>query len=187
MAFPFERSSVEIRSAVSADLPSIAKLHAASWRAAYRGILSDEFLDGDLEADRLQSWMGVVDRLAPKDRLLIATHDLMGVLGFVSGWASREMGCEQEFDLYIDNLHVRPDMRGRKLGVALMHKLAQMSDSEERVKAYLWVLDGNEAARRFYHRLGGRACERRDIELGGVVVGETRIAWTDFRTLRVRP
>ena len=75
----------------SADLPSIAKLHAASWRAAYRGIFSDEFLDGDLEADRMQSWMGVVDRLAPKDRLLIATHDMMGALGFVSGWTSREM------------------------------------------------------------------------------------------------
>ena len=187
MALPSERSRVQIRSAVSADLSSIAKLHAASWRAAYRGIFSDAFLDGDLEADRMQRWMGVVDRLAPDDRLLIATHDMMGALGFVSGWSSREMGCEQEFDLYIDNLHVRPDMRGKKLGLALMQKLAQTSDSEKRVRAYLWVLDRNEAARRFYHRLGGRACERRDIELGGVVVSETRIAWADFRMATLSP
>jgi ribosomal protein S18 acetylase RimI-like enzyme len=187
MAFSSERSWVQIRSAVSSDLSSIAKLHTASWRVAYRGILSDAFLDGDLEADHMRRWMGVVDRLAPNDRLLIATHDTMGVLGFVSGWTSREMGCEQEFDLYIDNLHVRPDMRGRKLGLALMQELAETSDSEKRLKAYLWVLDGNEAARRFYHRLGGRARERRDTELGGVVVGKTRIAWADFRMLRVRP
>ena len=131
MAFPSERSWVQIRSAVSADLSSIAKLHAASWRVAYRRIFSDAFLDGDLEADRMRRWMGLVGRLTPNDRLLIATHDMMRAAGFVSGWTSREMGCEQEFDLYIENLHVRPDMRGRKLGLALMQKLAENVQFEQ--------------------------------------------------------
>jgi hypothetical protein len=67
-----------------------------------------------------------------------------------------------------------------------MQKLAETSNSNKHVKAYLWVLDGNDTARQFYHRLGGRPCDRRDMELGGVVVGETRIAWADFRTLRRR-
>jgi hypothetical protein len=52
--------------------------------------------------------------------------------------------------------------------------------ADVKVSAYLWVLDGNAPAHRFYHRLGGRDGEHRMIELGGRTVGETRIVWSDF-------
>jgi GNAT superfamily N-acetyltransferase len=37
---------VKVRQARDGDVPSIAEIHVRSWRAAYRGILSDELLDG---------------------------------------------------------------------------------------------------------------------------------------------
>src|SRR5262245_58531973 len=112
----------DIRDAGKEDLLSIARLHAASWKVAYRGILPDAFLDGDLENDRRQRWAGIADRMAPGDRLLIA---LLGAspAGFISGWTTAATGCDPGFDLHIDNLHVRPDLRGQRLGVALMREL----------------------------------------------------------------
>jgi hypothetical protein len=62
-----------------------------------------------------------------------------------------------------------------------MRSLAQMTVSDAKVRAYLWVLEGNEPARRFYRRLGARDCGRRIVTLGGAPVSETRLVWDDFR------
>jgi ribosomal protein S18 acetylase RimI-like enzyme len=168
-----------IRVATTADLPAIAEIHASSWRAAYRGILTDTFLDGDLLEDRRTRWSGIAERMTPQDNLLIAT-DGKDAAGFIAGWTSAALGCEDGYGLYIDNLHVRPELRGNKYGESLFRALAIDAAANAKTSAYLWLLDGNEPAHRFYHRLGGRDGEHRMIELGGRTVGETRIVWSDF-------
>jgi len=173
----------EIRDAFDSDLPAIARLHAASWKVAYRGILPDAFLDQDLEKNRARRWSGIFDRMAPRDRVLIATLE-NSAAGFISGWTTPATDCEPGFDLHVDNLHVRPDLRGQGLGVALMQNLSRRQASDGSVRAYLWVLDGNEPAHRFYVKLGGRVSDRRQIELGGAIIGETRIVWNDFKSLQ---
>ena len=47
---------VQIRFARLEDAQAIAELHAESWRYAYRGALSDEYLSVDIIADRLKLW-----------------------------------------------------------------------------------------------------------------------------------
>jgi len=47
---------VTYRPIVALDATTIAYLHATSWRSAYRGILPDEYLEDDIEADRLTHW-----------------------------------------------------------------------------------------------------------------------------------
>jgi ribosomal protein S18 acetylase RimI-like enzyme len=168
-----------IRDATTADLAAIAEIHASSWRAAYRGILADAFLDGDLQEDRNSRWSGIAERITPRDKLLIATHENVAV-GFIAGWTSAALGCDDGYGLFIDNLHVRPDLRGNKYGESLFRALAIDVTAHTKTSAYLWLLDGNAPAHRFYHRLGGRDGEHRMIELGGRTVGETRIVWSDF-------
>ncbi|MCA2990971.1 hypothetical protein [Gemmatimonas sp.] len=43
---------MRIRPLHTADAGTVAALHAASWRRAYRGILTYAYLDSDLEAER---------------------------------------------------------------------------------------------------------------------------------------
>jgi ribosomal protein S18 acetylase RimI-like enzyme len=172
-----------IRVATTADLPAIAEIHASSWRAAYRGILTDTFLDGDLLEDRRTRWSGIAERMTPQDNLLIAT-DGKDAVGFIAGWSSAALDCEDGYGVFIDNLHVRPELRGNKYGESLFRALAGRANANltanGKTGAYLWLLDGNAPAHRFYHRLGGRDGEHRMIELGGRTVGETRIVWSDF-------
>ena len=172
-----------IRAATAADLPAIAEIHASSWRAAYRGIFSDAFLDGDLLEERRTRWSGIAERMEPRDNLLIAT-DGRNAVGFIAGWTSATLGCDDGYGLFIDNLHVRPDLRGNKYGETLLRALARNAKTsatgDTKISAYLWLLDGNAPAHRFYHRLGGRDDDHRMIELGGRTVGETRIVWEDF-------
>jgi hypothetical protein len=51
---------MKIRPAISDDALPLARLHVAAWRAAYRGLVPDEFLDGldvDARAARFGSWL----------------------------------------------------------------------------------------------------------------------------------
>jgi len=43
---------IEIRPVTFRDAEVVAALHAASWRDAYRGILTDAYLDGDILGER---------------------------------------------------------------------------------------------------------------------------------------
>jgi GNAT superfamily N-acetyltransferase len=182
-------SEFRIRDATTADLPAIAEIHASSWRAAYRGILPDAFLDGDLLEERKTRWLGIVERMGPRDNLLVAT-DGERTVGFIAGWTSVTLGCEDGYGLFIDNLHVRPDLRGNKYGESLFRALARNAmannktannkTADAKISAYLWLFDGNAPAHRFYSRLGGRDVERQMIKIGGRTVSETRIVWDDF-------
>ena len=91
-----------IRAATIADADAIAALHAASWRSAYRGILSDSTLGPALDDERRSHWRGELAAMAPADTVLIADG-----LGFVAAWAEGDRG----FGAYIDNLHVHPERR----------------------------------------------------------------------------
>jgi hypothetical protein len=47
---------IRVHSAGAADAAEIARVHVASWRAAYRGIVPDRFLDGLDTGERERSW-----------------------------------------------------------------------------------------------------------------------------------
>ena len=171
-----------IRDASAADLPAIAELHATSWRAAYRGLLPDAFLDGPVVADRKAHWSGMIARMVPSDLLLVAEQN-HALVGFIAVWTSEPLGCEPGFDLLIDNLHVRPDLRGGGIGEHLMRAVACRLRDRPSARACLWLIDGNAPAHRFYQRLGGRDDDRTQDMIGGALISQTRIIWDDFRVL----
>jgi ribosomal protein S18 acetylase RimI-like enzyme len=171
-----------VRDAAPADLPGIAELHATSWRAAYRGLLPDAFLDGPVVADRKAHWSGMIARMAPSDLLLAAEQNHV-LVGFIAVWTTEPSGCEPGFDLLIDNLHVRPDLRGDRIGERLMRAVARRLKNRPSARACLWLIDGNAPAHRFYRRLGGTDGDRKQDMIGGALVGEMRIIWDDFRLL----
>lgn len=45
-----------IREAGRDDAAAIAAIHCASWRSAYTNVLEQSFLDGPIEADRIELW-----------------------------------------------------------------------------------------------------------------------------------
>ncbi len=56
--------------------------------------------------------------------------------------------------IYLEDLFVRPEFRGRGIGKALMHHLARLA-IERKCGRFEWaVLKWNEAAMKFYARLG---------------------------------
>ncbi|TFH00423.1 MAG: GNAT family N-acetyltransferase [Calditrichales bacterium] len=56
--------------------------------------------------------------------------------------------------LYIEDLFVIPEMRGKKIGETLLTFLANLAVERGCGRLEWWVLDWNEAAIRFYKKLG---------------------------------
>ncbi|MFN8063129.1 MAG: GNAT family N-acetyltransferase, partial [Vicinamibacterales bacterium] len=137
------------------DVLPVAQVHLESWRSAYRGILSDAYLDGEAEAERRQHWHA---RFAAGDRHQfgrLAEH-----AGRTVGFAFVIRDDEPAPVNLLDNLHVVPDARGLGIGRLLLGAVAD----ELHVRGWdgglsLWVFEANVDARRFYERHGAHLVE----------------------------
>ena len=75
------------------------------------------------------------------------------LLGFIAIWAGSRRS-------YIDNLHVDPRQRSLGIGEKLIREAARRLVRTGQRQAYLWAFVANQAALRFYARLGGKPAGR---------------------------
>jgi ribosomal protein S18 acetylase RimI-like enzyme len=168
----------KIRIATSSDAEKIALLHASSWKKAYRGLLSDVYLDNDLEGERKTTWLPKMAGLTSKEFVLLA-EDEQELIGFVAVLDKPE----NSLDAFIDNLHVRWDLKGQGVGKQLMKAVAEKLLESNRKSVYLFVLKGNDAAEKFYLARGARRGETSTIQFGGKIVEHVRFEWPSLDAL----
>jgi len=58
--------------------------------------------------------------------------------------------------LYLEDLYVRPEMRGKGIGKVLISYLANLAKKRGCGRLEWWVLDWNKSAIQFYHSIGAR-------------------------------
>src|SRR5277367_2646529 len=141
-----------IRPARPSDAHSIAALHAHSWRASYRGILLDKFLDGPLEENRIALWRARCSDVTRQDQhILVDEH-----AGEIRGFACVFLDADPQWGSLLDNLHVVPNLKGQGLGRHLIGAIAAtVIQNASSPMLHLWAYEQNTAARRFYEHLGG--------------------------------
>lgn len=162
---------MNIRTAREADLPAIAALQAESWQDAYADVFPAAYLAHRVTGDLERHWRDL--EIQPGDVVLVAEED--GLIGFIAVW------CRP--DPYIDNLHVRPRLRSRGVGAALMQAAAQQLIQKGHRTAYLWVVESNKRAVRFYERLGGLCTDQAAQDLYGHKVSTVKVEWADISVI----
>lgn len=167
------RAPVVIRPLQVADADAVARLHANSWRRAYRGMLTDAYLDGDLEAERRAVW---AERLARAD---IGHGWIAEADGDPVGFVYVRHERDAPWGVHIDNLHVVVAHQGLGVGRRLLHTVGQWGSAHAAGEGvHLWVIAANHAARGFYARVGGAEVEVTDRAAGdGTTLPEYRVAW----------
>jgi GNAT superfamily N-acetyltransferase len=141
----------------------VAPMHAASWRATYRGIFDDAYLDHQVDADRLQYWQTRAPQLATGvGELFLAT-----VAGVPAGFLCIEIGPDRERGAFLDNLHVLPDARGQGVGKLLVDAASRWALKHGESQLYLLVYEDNLQARQFYAHEGWHAVARETHDLPG--------------------
>jgi GNAT superfamily N-acetyltransferase len=171
-------NALQIRDAHPDDFKNIGALHAISWLTTYRGLIPDSYLNDQLEEERRKYWKEKLLSLQPREFVLVA-EDEGSLCGFVAVLDKPENG----YDALIDNLHVRPDVKGKGIGGKLLNAVAKRLKETGRTTVYLWVLNGNDAAAAFYLAKGATAADEGTGIFGGHVVGERRYAWNSLDPL----
>lgn len=173
------------RPATADDAAAIAKLHADSWRIAYRGMYTDEYLDGPVFEERLAVWIQrAADRETPQ--FTVVADDA----GTIAGFAHTFADLDPTWGSYLENLHAAPDRKGQGIGTRLMAESAAWVDANARMKCmYLFVLEKNTPAQHFYDAVGG---EHTDSEVRTGADGSPntalRYVWRDLHVLsQLRP
>jgi len=171
---------MKIRIATAADAAAIAKLHAESWRSAYRGMLQDDYLDRKIFPERLALWEERFCTSATNQYVVVAEVEA-NVAGFACAYGDED----PVWGSFLDNLHVTPAYKRKGIGSALMRDVAQWSlGSWPDRGMYLWVLESNSPAIRFYERVGGRrAGEGLWNPPDGGEYRKLRYAWDDLHEL----
>ncbi len=163
------------------DADALARVHAASWKATYRGILPDTYLDGEVDGERARYWRAAVaNRKYP---ILKLAREAGSVVGLI---ALHDDPDDEAYDFTIEHLHLLPDSRGRGLGRALMKEAVMAARAEGARGICLWVFEDNKAAIGFYERLGGVTDAYGTDRFSGGEVPDRRIGWHDLDELIAR-
>jgi ribosomal protein S18 acetylase RimI-like enzyme len=132
---------------------AIAQVHAESWRRTYRGILRDDYLDGNVVADKRTLWKNRLSVSAHPERPFVTVIERDGL---VAGFVCVFLDSDPEWGALLDNIHVEAKFAGQGYGSKLMACAAAWVASRRPLsRLHLWVYERNVEARRFYERLGG--------------------------------
>ena len=169
-----------IRDAREEDARHIAAIHAASWRFAYRGALSDVFLTQDIDAELSAFW---ADRLrsAPRNQHIIVAENGEALIGFACVYTN----FDEQLGTLLDNLHVSLTMLRQGIGTKLLVSIATWCRANNAPgRLFLWVLQTNLHAQRFYQALGAvNAGSGIWVPPGGGKVPRYRYAWQNISSL----
>jgi hypothetical protein len=125
-------SGARIRIAQQEDSVAIAAVHAASWRGSYRGILSDKYLNDELESERLSIWKQRLEFPKTNQYVTVAEQESQ-IVGFACSFgaddeqiakrAQRRSGASSESPAYLDHAsRQHRHHRSRRIDLAFVYR-----------------------------------------------------------------
>jgi GNAT superfamily N-acetyltransferase len=131
-----------VRCARQSDTAAFGEIYAHAWKAAYQGILPDEYLDS-LTAENCTP-----KAIAPEENAVArAAGKAAGLINFGEG-REEKTGCGE-----IRAIYVLPEYWGKGCGKELFQYATEKLKEEGFKKAFLWVLKDNARARKFYGKM----------------------------------
>ena len=166
-----------VRRATSNDLSRVAQIKVANWADTYAQLLEPEVLARflDLDAQRRE----LAKEFAEHGTLLLVAEQPGGVtIGFALTHADRRP------EPWMESLHVVRDARGSGAGTALMRATALELIARGHNALSLGVVEGNDAAMRFYEGLGASRAGREPASWAEGVWHEV-FRWGELETLTI--
>ncbi|PLU04410.1 GNAT family N-acetyltransferase [Sinorhizobium medicae] len=191
----------EIRPAEPDDLMMIASVLVRTWRATFRGIIADDYLDAmTVEEQAIRH----ARRMRFPGTLMMAAADMDEdrVVGFANYGKARGMppafdrelyelyllpefhraGLGSAFDRELYELYLLPEFHRAGLGSALVRAVAAHCQETGGNSLFAWVLKDNPN-RAFYEKLGARAVAQGRVSVGRASLDQLAYRWDDLRAL----
>lgn len=143
----FRGVDMEIRKATIEDVKDISRIHALSWKSAYKGIIPQVYLDElkeDFWVPAFETWI--------KDNVLTAQLIIKegSPVGCVAYGKARDKSLKDWGEIV--SIYLLHEYFGRGLGNLLLESALLDLKQSGHINVYLWVLKKNQRGRRFYEK-----------------------------------
>ena len=170
----FSMSSYSVRPAVARDAKAIAEIHVATWQAAYKDLMPEDYL-AKMTVDKRQAyWREAIEYSEPQ--VLVATDgdQLVGFVGFDRSRDPKTRSTVGEiWAIYVAPAHWR-----KGVGLALWDGARDGLKDEGCTQVTMWVLLGNEPALQFCEHAAGFKREMpslKTVDFGSIRLEELRL------------
>ena len=173
---------ISLRRATVDDAAAIAAVRIESWRATYRGMIPDAYLDGMKLEDSTAIWTRILG--AESNAICVFVAESEGeIIGFASSMMLKEekLGMNAE----LTALYLRPAWQRSGIGRRMLQKVARVCQAQGASGLLVWVIAGNQSARRFYEQLGATLLAEQPFNWDGMDLVEAGYGWRDLSTLAV--
>lgn len=145
------KPSIRLRLAGVDDAPTIARIHVDTWRAAYRGLVPDEFLQNMNYSQREEYTRAALIAHLEETYMVEDGDEAVGILtiGLCRDSDLPAGSCGEIWGIYLVSERWR-----QGLGTWLVDEAERKLQARGYNKVTLWVFEGNSAARRFYEAVG---------------------------------
>ena len=130
-----------VRTALPEDSGIVGEVHSKAWKSAYRGIFPDEYIDADTAAKRTAEFLESIKDSKCTYFLLEETDQAAGIV----------KTREENNSLEIESIYILDEYRGKGIGGQFMDYIKTYKHFDS---IFLWVLEANAKARRFYENNG---------------------------------
>lgn len=140
---------MEIRKGTLDDVNDISRIHALSWKSAYKGIVPQKYLDElkeDFWVHTFTSW------LQDNTVTVMVITDGECPVGVAVCGPSRDKALPDWGEIV--SIYLLPEYTNRGYGSRLFESAMQDLRQSGYRDIYLWVLKDNQRARRFYEKQG---------------------------------
>ncbi|MGN1422440.1 MAG: GNAT family N-acetyltransferase [Oscillospiraceae bacterium] len=154
-----------VRRMCRADEREVGRLYVRSWQAGYKGLLPQTYLDGLDEWHWDGKFTDLPGSFVITDGETIVAHSCARAAADekMSGWGE------------VWTLYVLPEYWGQGCGTALLDNSVQWFNEQGFDRVYLWALETNSRARRFYERRGFSVTQDKlECDIAGITVTDIR-------------
>ena len=170
----FFMSSYSVRPATSRDAKAIAEIHVATWQAAYKDLMPEDYVNQMTVEKRQAYWREAIEYSEPQ--VLVATDgdQLVGFVGFDRSRDPKTRSTVGE----IWAIYVTPAHWNQGVGLALWDGARDGLKEEGCTQVTMWVLLGNARALQFAEHAAGFKREMpslKTVDFGSVKLEEIRL------------
>ncbi|MCF3936176.1 GNAT family N-acetyltransferase [Acuticoccus sp. M5D2P5] len=159
-------AALAIRTAKPSDCHGLARVHDASWRFAYQGVLPGRELERMIARRGPDWWERAVRRRVPI--LVLESGD--DIRGYITFGLSRISTLPFQTEIY--ELYIQPEYAGLGFGKRLFRSAQQRLVRRGHDSLVVWCLSENGPGCAFYERMGGRIVATSHEMFGDVAVGK---------------
>lgn len=168
---------MQVREAKIEDAEAIARVHLASWKTTYPGIIPQDYIDGLRVEKGVADWQA---RLIEKKTAILVAEEDCGVFGFAVGGTI--MHPVEGYQGELGAIYLLASHQGNGAGAALLVRMALDLRRQGLANMAVWVLRDNPACG-FYRRMGGVQVAEQSIQIGGVTLPEIAFGWPEIGAL----